>query len=135
MSGETLTSSQYIQHHLTNLTYGKLPAGFHRGDGTVLQDATWTLAHSSEEAAAMGFNAINLDTMGWSLVLGSLFFLLFRMVAKNVTSGEPSGLQNFVEAVFGELNMDQCWSIIYIYIYRKRTTNPQFQCTFSQHLC
>ena len=27
MSGETLTSSEYIKHHLQNLTFGKLPDG------------------------------------------------------------------------------------------------------------
>ncbi len=101
MSGETetLTSSQYIQHHLTNLTYGKLPAGYHREDGSVVTQSTWTMAQSSEEAGAMGFNAINLDTMGWSLVLGMLFFLLFRSVAKKVSTGVPSGFQNFAETV------------------------------------
>jgi F-type H+-transporting ATPase subunit a len=99
MSGETLTSSKYIEHHLTNLTYGRLPAGFHREDGSVLSHATWTMAQSGEEAAAMGFNAVNVDTMGWSLVLGVIFFLLFRSVAKNISKGVPSGFQNFVELV------------------------------------
>jgi F-type H+-transporting ATPase subunit a len=36
--------------------------------------------------------------MGWSLFLGTLFFLIFRSVAKKVTSDAPTGLQNFVEA-------------------------------------
>ena len=83
---EALTSSEYIKHHLTNLTYGKLP------------DGTWGFAHNGEEAAQMGFWSVNVDTMGWSLFLGTLFFLIFRSVAKKVTSDAPTGLQNFVEA-------------------------------------
>lgn len=83
---EALTSSEYIKHHLTNLTYGKLP------------DGTWGFAHNSDEAAQMGFWAVNVDTMGWSLFLGALFFFIFRSVAKKVTADAPTGLQNYVEA-------------------------------------
>lgn len=84
---EALTSSEYIKHHLTNLTYGQLP------------DGTWGFAHNSAEAAQMGFWAINVDTMGWSFFLGLVFFLLFRSVAKKATSDTPTGLQNGIEAV------------------------------------
>ncbi|HEY8938721.1 MAG TPA: F0F1 ATP synthase subunit A [Cellvibrio sp.] len=83
---EAITSSEYIKHHLTNLTYGQLP------------DGTWGFAHNGAEAAQMGFWAINVDTMGWSLFLGLVFFLIFRSVAKKVTSDAPTGLQNVVEA-------------------------------------
>ncbi len=83
---EALTSSEYIKHHLTNLTYGQLP------------DGTWGFAHDGAEAAQMGFWAVNVDTMGWSLFLGALFFFIFRSVAKKVTSDAPTGLQNYVEA-------------------------------------
>jgi len=82
---EALTSSQYIQHHLTNLTYGQLP------------DGSWGFAANGAEAKAMGFWAINVDTMGWSVFLGLVFFLIFRSVAKKVTSDAPTGLQNAVE--------------------------------------
>lgn len=82
---EALTSSQYIQHHLTNLTYGQLP------------DGTWGFAANGAEAKAMGFWAINVDTMGWSIFLGLVFFLIFRSVAKKITSDVPTGLQNAVE--------------------------------------
>lgn len=82
---EVLTSSEYIKHHLTNLTYGKLP------------DGTWGFAHNGDEAAQMGFWAVNVDTMGWSLFLGALFFFIFRSVAKKVTSDIPTGAQNAVE--------------------------------------
>ncbi len=99
MASENLTTSSYIQHHLTNLTFGKLPAGYERADGEVFKDSAWTLAHSGQEAADMGLMAINLDTMGWSLILGVVFFVVFRGVAKKATSGVPSGMQNFVELV------------------------------------
>ena len=38
MAGSTQTVSQYITHHLTNLTYGKLPQGFEREDGSTKND-------------------------------------------------------------------------------------------------
>lgn len=85
MSTEALTSSEYIKHHLQNLTYGKLP------------DGTWGLAHSAEQAKEMGFWALNLDTLGMSVFLGALFLFLFRAVAKSATSGVPVGFQNFAE--------------------------------------
>ncbi|GAB4508228.1 MAG: F0F1 ATP synthase subunit A [Sulfuricaulis sp.] len=85
MTGETLTSSEYIKHHLQNLTFGRLP------------DGTWGLAHSAEQAREMGFWAVHLDTMAFSLGLGILFLWLFRKAAKRATSGVPGGLQNFVE--------------------------------------
>lgn len=101
MSSEAHTSSEYIKHHLQNLTYGQLPAGYerHNADGTVevLQQATWTIAHNAEEVKAMGFWALNLDTFFMSLLLGLAFMWLFRSVAKKVVSGTPGGLQNFCE--------------------------------------
>ena len=91
------TPVEYIKHHLTNLTYGKLPEGYERADGTVLQESTWTMASTAQEASDMGFMAIHVDTMGWSLAMGLLFLGLFRFVAKRVTTGTPGGLQNVVE--------------------------------------
>ena len=85
MAGDTLTSSEYIKHHLTNLTYGQHP------------DGGWGLAHSAEEAKEMGFWAINVDTLGFSIALGALFIFLFSKAAKSATSGVPGPLQNFVE--------------------------------------
>ena len=85
MSSETHTSAGYIKHHLQNLTYGQLP------------DGSWGIAHSAEEAKAMGFWALNLDTFIMSLLLGAVIMFLFRSVAKNITAGVPSGLQNFCE--------------------------------------
>jgi F-type H+-transporting ATPase subunit a len=85
MSTEALTSSEYIQHHLQNLTYGRLP------------DGTWGLAHSAAEAKAMGFWAFNLDSLGISLMLGIVLLFFFQRVARAATAGVPGGAQNFAE--------------------------------------
>jgi F-type H+-transporting ATPase subunit a len=85
MAGDTLTSSEYIKHHLTNLTFGQH------------QDGSWGIAHSAAEAAEMGFWAIHLDTMFWSIFLAAVFLYFFRKAAVAATSGVPGGLQNFCE--------------------------------------
>jgi len=85
MSGDTLSSSDYIRHHLQNLTWGKQP------------DGVWGFAHSAAEAKEMGFWAIHVDTMLVSLILGLIFLYFFRKVAKTAEAGIPNGLQNFVE--------------------------------------
>ena len=87
MASENPTGAEYIEHHLTNLTWGQLP------------DGHWGFAHSAEEAAAMGFWSINVDSMLWSIALGALFSWLFYRVAKSATAGVPSGGQNFVEMI------------------------------------
>jgi F-type H+-transporting ATPase subunit a len=87
MSGEVHTSAEYIRHHLQNLTWGQLP------------DGSWGIAHSPEQAKEMGFWALHLDTMGFSIGLGVLFLYFFRRAAKNATTGVPGGLQNFAEWV------------------------------------
>ncbi len=94
------TPVEYIKHHLTNLTYGKLPEGYERADGSVVQEASWTFARTGQEAADMGFMALHVDTLGWSIAMGILFLGLFRFVANRVTDGAPSGLQNLVEMTF-----------------------------------
>lgn len=89
MSAETSAnaSSEYIKHHLTNLTFGQNSEG------------VWGFAHSTAEAADMGFWALNVDSLGWSVGLALFLALLFRGVANRVTTGVPSGLQNFVEII------------------------------------
>lgn len=87
MASETLTTSSYIQHHLTNLTYGKLP------------DGTWGIAQTDDQVAQMGFWAIHVDTMFVSILMGVLFLLAFRAMAKKANSDVPSGWQNFLETV------------------------------------
>ena len=99
MASEGLTSTEYIKHHLQNMVYGKLPAGYERADGSILEQATWTMAHSPREAVDMGFWAINVDSMGWSIFLGAIFSFLFYKAARNMHAGVPGGLQNFVEVM------------------------------------
>ncbi len=57
------------------------------------------MAHGSDEAAAMGFNAIHVDSMFWSITLGIVFCWLFRRVAIKAETGVPSGVLNVVEMV------------------------------------
>ena len=100
MAGENQTVSDYIVHHLTNLTYGKLPAGFERYDGSIVPEGgAWTMAHGGAEASAMGFYAIHVDSMIWSIGLGIVFCWLFRKVAKQAETGTPSGWVNFAEMI------------------------------------
>ena len=90
MASDTLTTSGYIKHHLTNLTYGRFPEGHeHAGH--------WGFAHSMEDAASMGFWAINVDSMLFSVGLGALFLWAFYRAAKTATADTPPGWQNFVE--------------------------------------
>ncbi len=107
MAGEQ-TATGYIQHHLQNLAYGKLPAGYERldaeGNVSVLAEDTWTLAHTSQEAIDMGFWAFHVDTLGWSIVLGMLFCFIFARAAKNATTDRPTGLQSFIELVVEFIN-------------------------------
>ena len=99
-----ITSNEYMQHHLQNLVLGKLPAGYERADGHVLEADTWTLAHSTQEAMDMGFWSLNVDTLGWSIFLGMVFTFLFHRVAKKASSDVPSGFHNFVELVVEFIN-------------------------------
>ena len=101
MAGETLTPSSYILHHLQNLVYGYYPGDKVQGLENLdsVQEAGWRFAHSAEEAKAMGFWAIHVDSMLWSIGMGVLFLWLFRKGVKSATSGVPGGLQNFVEVM------------------------------------
>ena len=96
-SGTELTSNSYLQHHLQNLVLGKLPEGYERADGHIVEHSSWTFAHSPQEALDMGFWSLNVDTMGWSIFLGMIFCFFFYRVAKKVESGAPSGFANLIE--------------------------------------
>ena len=76
MEEAVITSKSYITHHLQNLVFGKLPAGYER-DGQILDEATWTIAHTHEEALEMGFWSLNIDTLGWAIFLGVIFSFFF----------------------------------------------------------
>ncbi len=84
MASETLTSSEYIKHHLQNLTCG-------------IQEGHVHCAHDAAEAKALGFWALNVDTFLVSLILGAVFLYFFHRAAKNASAGIPGTLQNFVE--------------------------------------
>ena len=81
------SSTDYIKHHLTHLTYGQHP------------DGTWGFAETAQQAKEMGFWAVNVDSMGWAVVLGCVFSALFYGASRKATAGIPGGLQNFVEIV------------------------------------
>lgn len=81
------TQGEYIQHHLQFWTYGKDAEGH------------WHFAHG-EEAAEMGFMAVHVDMLLWSVGLGFLFLFFFSRAAKKATPGVPGGFQNFVEWVY-----------------------------------
>lgn len=98
MAGENLTVTGYIQHHLTNLTYGRLPE-VTDSEGNIIQEAVWKFADGGQEATAMGFSAFNVDSLIWSFGLGLIFCLLFRSVAKAASSDVPGRFQNFIEIV------------------------------------
>ncbi|MDC1400908.1 F0F1 ATP synthase subunit A [Gammaproteobacteria bacterium] len=106
---EPADSVEYIQHHLANLTLGKLPYEtevWTCNKDTAVWDApaiipmdTWTFAHGPTQAVDMGFWAFHVDSLGWSVFLGLVFVGLFRWgIPKLSSSSEaPSGVQNFIE--------------------------------------
>jgi F-type H+-transporting ATPase subunit a len=80
--GGTLTTSGYIQHHLTNLAVCSDAA----------KDAT---------GHCHGFWTFHLDTLLVSGILGLIVFGLMAKVASKATSGVPGNLQSFIEMVVG----------------------------------
>lgn len=69
MSAEGQTTTEYIQHHLTNLQVGE------------------------------GFWALHLDTLLVSAALGLIVFGSMWLATRKATAGVPGGMQNFVEMV------------------------------------
>jgi F-type H+-transporting ATPase subunit a len=63
------SATDYIVHHLTNLTVGE------------------------------GFWTFHLDTLFFSLALGVTLLVLLRLAAVRATSGLPGGFQNFIETL------------------------------------
>ena len=87
--GATLTSGEYIKHHLTNLTYGQFP------------DGHWGFAHSAEEAQSMGFWAFHVDSMAWSLITG-LFFLWLARAPIEVAHSRAEVQEQHLDEEWGE---------------------------------
>jgi F-type H+-transporting ATPase subunit a len=81
------TAGEYIQHHLTNLQVCRV-------------DGAWVWNSAEQPAVCKGnFWTVNVDSMGFSIVLGLVFAYLFRRVAKSFTKGRPGKLQAGAEAV------------------------------------
>ncbi len=82
------SSSDYIKHHLQNLQACSTENG-------------WQMNTAENPLLCAGnFQAINVDTMFWSIFLGLTFILLFRKAAKNATTGVPGRWQAFVEIIY-----------------------------------
>ena len=77
--------AEYIGHHIQNLTFGQHA------------DGGWGFAHTAKEATQMGFVAINVDTMFWSIATGIAFCWLFRGAAVRASVHSPSRWQSCVE--------------------------------------
>ena len=76
------TSGEYIEHHLQNLQVCKDASG----------EWVWNQCAGNPMA-------INVDSMFWSVLLGLVFVVLFRGVAKKTSADEPSRFQAFVEII------------------------------------
>lgn len=81
---ETMTSQEYIQHHLTHF------------DSTKLSGVSHQVEH--------GFWVFNIDSLFFSILMGSLFLFIFYRVGRKATSGVPGKLQCFIEMIFEFVN-------------------------------
>ena len=125
------TFQEYLEHHLQNLVYGPLPAGHERKlyskgsdettkeaycqsknldyDGekyckeTLTEDG-WYLANNKIDVEAMGFWALHIDTMFFSVLLGALFLFVFTRAAQNFSLDKPTKLQLFIEMMIDFIN-------------------------------
>lgn len=91
MAGSTPTD--YIRHHLTNLTYGQI-------------DGNWKIAESAAEAAEMGFWRIHVDSLAWSFGLGLIFCLIFWKVARTAKVAGPPRFQIAIEIIVDFVNKE-----------------------------
>jgi len=80
-------TGDYIQHHLQNLQVCKDEAG------------EWVWNHCTGN-----FWAMNVDSMFWSVLLGLVFVVLFRGVAKKTSADKPGRFQAFAEIVVDFVN-------------------------------
>lgn len=93
MAGESVTSADYIKHHLQSLTS--------------LLDVT----QGQGLRNIADFSYINLDALFFSTVLGALGCYVMWRAARTVTAGVPGRFQAAVELLFEFVN-DMCKSII-----------------------
>lgn len=78
-----MTSSEYVEHHLTHVMFN-------------LQ--TFKFGHFDT------FWAINVDTLIVSIFLGLIFLITFAIVGHRAKSGIPGPFQNFVECVIEKID-------------------------------
>lgn len=85
-----VSSTNYIKHHLTYLTYNVKEMKMGSGGGF------WTL---------------NIDTLLFSLILGTVVICLMYYGARKVTTGVPGKLQNFAELMleFADNQVKDCF--------------------------
>ena len=105
MANKELNSSDFIQHHLQNLTFGKCDDGQWRfADGHINvgghQSAFIEEKGYNCNPKEMGFNAVHVDTMVMSILLGAVVCLFFRLVARKASVKNPSKIQNAFEYAF-----------------------------------
>ena len=104
MASKELNSSDYIEHHLQNLTFGKCSDGKWRfADGHLnLKENSAHQEHKEYtcEVKEMGFDAIHVDTMFMSILLGGAVAFFFWSIARKATAKKPSKLQNVFEYIF-----------------------------------
>ncbi len=80
--GGELTTSEYISHHLQNLQVCPGPEG------------GWVWMECAGNPLA-----INVDSMFWSVLLGTIFIWSFWRAAKKSSVGKPTRFQAFVEII------------------------------------
>lgn len=85
-----VSSTHYIKHHLTYLTYNV---------------KTMSLGSNG------GFWTLNLDTLFFSIVLGLSALLFLYVAARRVTTGVPGKMQNFAELMltFADNQVKDCF--------------------------
>ena len=93
----TLTTSGYIQHHLENWKLN-LVSGTFDGNG--------------------GFWTLNLDTILVSLACGLIFFTLFYLTARKMTTQTPGKTQNIVECVVSFVD-EQIFETFHVHNHRQ----------------
>lgn len=84
-----VSSSEYIQHHLHNLSFDLHTMALGKG----------------------GFWTVNLGTVFFSVFLGVFFLSIFYLVARGATSGVPGKWQNFCEVMleFADGQVKDCF--------------------------
>ena len=91
-------TSDYIGHHLVNLTFGWCEKTSSWGFAHHQQDLSKSL-DSACDVSEMGFWAFHMDTIFMSVFLGVLVSGFFGLINRSAKKGTPGKLQNFVEFV------------------------------------